>query len=285
MNRIENLKKLGIILLGILLVILAVYGGFRILKATVFLEDDDAPKTETVSKTIEHDGKKYFPKQDVETILFIGVDGDDEIVANKDSQCGIVAEELMVVILDKTKKQIDFINLDCDIATDIPVLDADGKKSGTEFAKLGRAYSYGDGMETSCMNTIDAVSTLMHGVEIDHFISLNMEALRILSEAADVEFGDDEDMSINDVLYALKDVAESDPSVFLTKYKEISKYLVTDCSITTWGSIFGEYGEFEMNKSIYPDGKNVHGEDGWEYHLDEENFKLIVLKYLFAEKQ
>lgn len=280
-----RLKKFGFILVGILLVVLVVYSGFRILETTVFSEEESSKPVETTTKTIEHDGKKYFPKQDIETILFIAVDGDEEIVADEDSQCGIVAEEIMLVILDKTKKQIDFINLDCDIATDIPTLDADGKKSGTTFSKIGRAYSYGDGMETSCQNTMDTVSSMMYGVEIDHFISLNMEALRILSEAAGVDFRDDEDMSVNDVLFSLKDVAESDPTVFLTKYKEISQFIVTDCSITTWGSIFKEYGQFEMHKSIYPDGDYVKGEDGWEYHLDEENFKLIVLKYLFVEKQ
>ena len=284
MNRTNTLKKIGIALLGVLLLLLVIYGGFRFLKATVFLEDEETPKV-TTTKTIERDGIKYFPKQDIETILLIAVDGNEEMAEVEDSQNGIVANEMMVVILDKTNETINMISLDRDIMTDVPIVGKDGKKTGTTYGQLGLAYSYGDGMETSCLNTIDAVSSLIYGIEIDHFISFNMEAMRILNDTTDEVTYDDEDLSISDVFLALKDVAENDPTVIISKYKDLSKYIVTDCSITAWASIFNEYGQFELQKIIYPDGKYKYGEDMMEYYLDEDNFQQIVLKYLFVEKQ
>ena len=41
MDRSEKLKKIGFVLLGILLIALVIYSGFRFLEATVFLENEE----------------------------------------------------------------------------------------------------------------------------------------------------------------------------------------------------------------------------------------------------
>ena len=64
MDRSGKLKKIGSALLGILLIGVVIYSGFRFLEATVFLEDEESP-SKAPSKTIVVDGVKYFPKQDI----------------------------------------------------------------------------------------------------------------------------------------------------------------------------------------------------------------------------
>ena len=66
MNRYDKLRNIGVLLLCLLLAAVVLYSGFRFLEATVFLEDEE--QSSYVSKTIEKDGIKYFPKQDMETM-------------------------------------------------------------------------------------------------------------------------------------------------------------------------------------------------------------------------
>ena len=73
MSQTEKLKKLSFVLLCLILAAVLVYSGFRFLEATVFTDTDEA-EGNRVSKTIEVDGVRYFPKQDMETLLVIGVD-------------------------------------------------------------------------------------------------------------------------------------------------------------------------------------------------------------------
>jgi len=180
MNRTNNIKTIGFALLCILLVLLIIYSGFRVLEATVFLEEEES---NYVSKTIEIDGKKYFPNQNIETFLIIGVDETGEMVKREAYENNAMADAIMVVIFDKDKETMNIVSLNRDTIMDVPVIGIDGRKAGTTKGQLALSYAYGDGMHGSCENTIDAVSDLLYGIKIDHYIALNMDAIKILNDS------------------------------------------------------------------------------------------------------
>lgn len=180
MNKAKNFEKIGFALLIVLLIAIVLYSGFRVLEATVFLDDDEPVMP---SKTIEKDGVEYFPRQDIETFLLIGVDETGKMQKRESFENDAMADSIMVVVFDKTEKKVNVLSLNRDTITDVPVIGLNGKKAGITEGQLALAYAYGDGMEGSCENTIDAVSSLLYGVEMDNYIALNMDAIRILNDA------------------------------------------------------------------------------------------------------
>ena len=328
MDRSGKLKKIGSALLGILLIALAIYSGFRFLEATVFLEDEESP-SKAPSKTIVVDGVKYFPKQDIETFLIIGVDEEGEMVRRDTLDNEGMADAVMLAVFDKTNEKINIVSLNRDTMTDISVRGLDGRKVDSVTAQLALSYAYGDGMKTSCENTAEAVSKMLRGVEIDHFMALNMDAIKILNDAVGgvtVDVVDDfsrVDSSIpmgsvtlhgdqaltyirarkdvadqlnvtrmkrqqeymKNFFYELKDAVVADSDFAVKNYEELTKYMATDCSITTMSSMLERYGAYELGEIIIPEGENVRGEKYMEFYLDEDSFEDLILEYFFAEKQ
>lgn len=183
MNRLNKLKGLGFALVCLLLLAVAVYSGFQFLEATVFFEDEKGESGEYVSKTIERNGVKYFPKQDIETFLIIGVDEDGPMEQREVYEGGGMADALMVAVFDKSQEKVNVISLNRDTMAKIPVRGLDGRPAGSIEGQLALAYAYGDGMQLSCENTVNAVSNLLYGIDIDHYVSMNMDAIKILNDA------------------------------------------------------------------------------------------------------
>ncbi len=328
MDRSGKLKKIGSALLGILLIALAIYSGFRFLEATVFLEDEESP-SKAPSKTIVVDGIKYFPKQDIETFLIIGVDEEGEMVRRDTLDNEGMADAVMLAVFDKTNEKINIVSLNRDTMTDISVRGLDGRKVDSITAQLALSYAYGDGMKTSCENTAEAVSKMLRGVEIDHFMALNMDAIKILNDAVGgvtVNVADDfsrvdssipmgsvtlhgdqaltyirarkdvaDQLNVNrmkrqqeymkNFFYELKDAVVEDSDFAVKNYEELTKYMATDCSITTMSSMLESYGAYELGEIIIPEGENVRGEKYMEFYLDEDALEDLILEYFFAEKQ
>lgn len=328
MNRTANLKKIGIALLAILLVVLAIYSGFRFLKATVFLPEEEGTST-APSKTIVKDGVKYFPKQDIETFLVIGVDSEGEMVRRDTLSNQDMADAVMVVIFDKTNEKMDILSLNRDTMTEIAVRGLDGRKIGTMNGQLALSYAYGDGMKSSCDNTADAVSAMLGGIRIDHFAAINMDGIKVLNDAvggvtvnvtdnfsmvdpnlymgtvtlrgdqaltfirARKDVGDQLNVTrmarqqeyMKNFFNSLKTAVTNDSSFAAKHYEDLSKYMVTDCSITVMSSLMERYGAYELGEIIIPEGENVKGEKYMEFYLDEEKFEALTIKYFFAPKK
>lgn len=131
---------------------------------------------------IEVDGQWYAPRTDLETLLVIGVDKMEPLVSsgsyNNDGQ----ADFLLLTIFDKTAKTTTILHINRDTMTDIPILGVTGEPAGTIFGQLALAHTYGDGLEDSCENTVKAVSMLLDGVKIDHYVGMTMGAVPLLND-------------------------------------------------------------------------------------------------------
>lgn len=133
---------------------------------------------------IYYNGEKYSYKKNIINILFMGVDenngqGSVEGEIGRSGQSDVIA---LGALDDKTNK-FTFINVPRDIITDVMVYSPTGGYSGIEKMPIALSYAYGDGGDTSCINTMSAVRTLFYNVPISSYFALQMRGIPAVNDS------------------------------------------------------------------------------------------------------
>ena len=142
-------------------------------------EYSESPKV--LSDKLEYNGQTYELKDNIDTILVLGLDKfkTEELSSfNNDKQ----ADFLMLLVIDNSNKTYKTIQINRDTMTEMNVLGVAGDKIGTVVKQIALSHTYGNGKEISCRNVANAVSKLLDGVEVDHYISLTMDAVQIYND-------------------------------------------------------------------------------------------------------
>lgn len=129
-----------------------------------------------LEEVVIHNGEKYVLNDNVETVLMLGLDkfqGDKNESYNNDKQ----ADFLLLLVLDHEEQTCRAIHLNRDAMVEMNILGVAGDKVGSITKQLALAHTYGNGKEVSCRNTANAVSKMLMGVEIDHYVSVTMDAV------------------------------------------------------------------------------------------------------------
>lgn len=149
-------------------------------------DDEDYTQYEQNSGLDEvyYNGAWYVQKPQIETILCIGVDKYE----HEDTELGVYNTEdcdfLVAVVLDHLNKTYTAIQINRDTMIEIPELGLTGELLAlTETGQIALAFTYGSGGEDSCKNAALAVSNLLSGVEIDHYIKVTMDAVSVINDA------------------------------------------------------------------------------------------------------
>jgi anionic cell wall polymer biosynthesis LytR-Cps2A-Psr (LCP) family protein len=50
------------------------------------------------------------------------------------------------------------------------------------FGQLALSYTYGEGLEDSCENAKKAISDLLNGISIDHYVAMSMDAIALIND-------------------------------------------------------------------------------------------------------
>lgn len=135
----------------------------------------------TAYKTVTIGGKEYYLDPNLSTLLIIGTD-DMELEQHEGYRNQALADYLALVILDNADKTCTILQIDRNTMAEIPVLGNDGKFIGTTTQQICYAHAYGDGLEQSCENTVDAVSHLLCGIPIENYVSLTMGSIPVLND-------------------------------------------------------------------------------------------------------
>ena len=128
-----------------------------------------------------YNGTAYAKREDLETVLLLGVDkfeGETPEGYINNQQ----ADFLLLLVMDKQHETCTPIQLNRDTMTQIQILGVTGEPAGTFTGQLALAHTYGSGEEDSCENTALAVSNLLYGMEIDHYVSLTMDGVALLND-------------------------------------------------------------------------------------------------------
>lgn len=153
--------------------------------------------SEDTGALVLYEGTWYAPRSDVETVLVLGLDRSER---EGIGMTGSYAQSDLMLLLeiDRTSETCRVIHLNRDTMATIQDFDRYGRPNGTYTAQLTLAYAHAQAYTgndtTACMSAVKAVSELLYGVEIDHYVTLTMDGLMELNDLAggvEVEIRDD----------------------------------------------------------------------------------------------
>lgn len=135
------------------------------------------------SYTVLHDGKYYRYKDQMMSLLLIGVDA--EAVPDEPLAYGSAnqADVILVAALDPAEQRMTLISVSRDTMCDIGVLDESGAVSGVGRNQLALSFTQGDGLMESCRLCQEAVSQLLYGLQFDGCAAFYMGGIGPLNDA------------------------------------------------------------------------------------------------------
>lgn len=140
------------------------------------------PEQKTENTVYEYNGDEYVKNEDVESFLILGLDKFEDAINNDSYNNDQRADFLMLLVFDNSEKKFTAVHLNRDTMVNMNVLGVAGQKIGTVNKQLALAHTYGNGRDVSCRNTADAVSELLNGVKVNHYLSITMDAVPILND-------------------------------------------------------------------------------------------------------
>ena len=166
----------------LILVLVLMIGGLRILEPTFFRGEVGATEP-TASRTVTRDDVEYFPRQDITTILFMGIDQMGPVKASGSYRNYGESDVIMLVVLDEKSETYSILAFNRDSMVTMPVLGLGGKQAGTFYGQLALAHTYGSGLEDSAENVRVTLRNLLGDVAIDYYVAMNMDAISILTDS------------------------------------------------------------------------------------------------------
>lgn len=164
-----------------LLIIFLLTGAFLLLELWE-KRQGNFPEQEPQDAAIEYNGVEYVKNENVESFLIMGLDKFEDSIDNESYNNNQQADFLMLLVFDNEEKKCTAIHLNRDTMVDMNILGVAGQKVGTVNKQLALAHTYGNGKDVSCRNTADAVSGLLNGVKVNHYLSITMDAVPVLND-------------------------------------------------------------------------------------------------------
>ena len=128
-------------------------------------------------------GQWYVQRGNVETYLLIGIDKYETAIKDADSyRNNQQSDALFLLAVDRKNASYSVIHINRDTMANIRMLDLNGNPYDTFVGQLALSHTYGSGREDSCENAVWSVSDYLYGLQIDHFLSVSMDAVGILSD-------------------------------------------------------------------------------------------------------
>lgn len=177
-KRIRNLKYAAIIIAAVFVVSAVLFFiGLWERHQTAYPSQQPA-KADSV---IEYNGQKYRLKDNLETVLILGLDkfeGVSEESYNNDKQ----SDFMMLLVIDHENESCSALHINRDTVAEMNILGVAGDKVGTVSKQIALAHTYGNGKEVSCRNAADAVSALLNNIQIDSYVSVTMDAVSVFAD-------------------------------------------------------------------------------------------------------
>lgn len=185
MKKNKNTTKILIIILSVIAVIAAagaIYVGIQNQKMKE--QSKRQPKQEQTesSSHITYQGKKYEYNANLRTLLFLGVDKDEEVTVKETTGRSGQSDCIILLVLDTEEKTTTLLEISRDTMADVKIYGLEGDYLSTETAQIATQYAYGDGEMRSCQLSREAVSTLLYDIPINDYLSLNMAGIAPITD-------------------------------------------------------------------------------------------------------
>ena len=123
----------------------------------------------------------YYRENEITNYLLIGMDREKEETA--DFQDGGQADFLMLLSIDRRNRAITPVMIDRDTMAQVPIYGVFGNPAGTRRMQICLAQAFSGSNVSGGENSKRAVSTLLSGIKIDHYLLLDLEGISLLNDA------------------------------------------------------------------------------------------------------
>lgn len=172
-------KKIGIVVFilafGVMIVSLCYY---KIQKTDETMQEsviEEIPET----KTFRYDGVDYYPKQNQQVLLYMGINQTGEFHSD-DKQENVQPESMMLIAVNEDAQTYSILQLNRNTQADIIL--SNQKKDTPEQAPIAQAYTYGKDVKDQCQNLEATISNYLTGIEIDNYLLFGIEALKMSND-------------------------------------------------------------------------------------------------------
>lgn len=125
----------------------------------------------------------YQPREGIKTILIMGVDDYGRDLLTEGYINGMQSDFLLLAVIDEANQKVEALHLNRDTMTKITRLGVFGNAAGGYTGQLALAHAYGSGGSDSNLNAVRAVSNLLGGIKIDHYMTFTMESVITINDA------------------------------------------------------------------------------------------------------
>lgn len=133
--------------------------------------------------TMERAGETlYYRENEITNYLIIGLDRED-VTDISGHQHGGQADFLLVLSIDRIRRTITPVMLDRDAMVEMQTYGVFGHPSGTKVMQLCLAQAYSGVNIPGSVNTVQTVEKLLHGIDIHHYVLLDMAAIPMVNDA------------------------------------------------------------------------------------------------------
>jgi anionic cell wall polymer biosynthesis LytR-Cps2A-Psr (LCP) family protein len=189
-------KRKGLRVAGLVLIILLLIGGLTVWIVLSMMRSGEtairggtgdtpvATGEDAVSydegKTVIYNGHTYALNENMVSLVFIGF---DRFASAERGEPAGQADAVMVIALDTQTGETTAIGIPRDSMVDVSEFVGDAF-IGQDTMQLCLSYSYGDGRERSCENTVTAVSRILYNMPVTYYFALNESGIAYLNDAA-----------------------------------------------------------------------------------------------------
>ncbi len=185
------MKKTLLVVLSVLLLGGLIAGAYYVQKNSMEEQIENAGQAEhgiEIKREIKYGEQTEKFRRQLRTVLFIGIDGEDEIPQyTEDDLIPFVnyqqADFLTLMVIDDINRKIELVQINRDTMTYVPWLGVTGEVGGYVYEQIALSHNFGSGLKDSCINTCNAVSRLLFKAPIDHYIMLSMGAVPVLNDS------------------------------------------------------------------------------------------------------
>jgi len=182
-RRDAKLKKIKLVLLLLVLLVL-IFIGLKVIENYEFRpqrKEEDAFTPSSTEDTLIYEGREYTRNKNIDSVLVVGVDKYEGqttgLVKNNER-----ADFILLLAIDKVNKTYKALHINRDSMANVRELGIKGDVAGYKQMQITLSHTYGDGGQTSALNTKYAVENLLYGMNIDHYIVYKMDAVTMLTE-------------------------------------------------------------------------------------------------------
>ena len=146
---------------------------------------EEAPTEDYILKlndgtTIVYQGHTYELNRNLTTVLLLGIDHtiQDETLPGNGGQSDVI----LLAGLDTVTGEANLLEISREANAEVDVYSISNRFIETRFEQITLAYAYGNGRDTSCENTVRAVSRLLFGLPISAYLAIDLDGLMEANE-------------------------------------------------------------------------------------------------------